>query len=134
MIPLTPMLLVAAANSLVGVREQGADNHGPMVDVFLKEVNQEPGQPWCAAFVYHVGYWSHYDVVRDMSSWPLRQTASCQELADHARRAKGLRDEPAVGDVFLKYSRTLGLRILESSWPSMCPTLRRTGASSSAPQ
>jgi hypothetical protein len=108
MIPLTPMLLVAAANSLVGVSEHGGDNRGPMVELFLKEVGQNPGQPWCAAFVFHCGYWSHYDTVRKQSSWPLPRTASCAELGVKAAQAKVLRDQPEVGDVFLKHSQTAG--------------------------
>jgi hypothetical protein len=107
MIPLTPMLLVAAANSLVGVSELGGDNRGPMVELFLREVGQEPGAPWCAAFVYHVGHASHYDAARKMSSWPLMRTASCMDLWKQARDFRILRFEPRVGDVFLKFSPTL---------------------------
>ena len=77
MITLAPSLLVAAANALVGLEEQGGDNRGQMVELLLKEVNQQPGAPWCAAFVYHVGYWSHFDHRSGKSSWPLAARWSC---------------------------------------------------------
>jgi len=107
MIPFTPALLVAAANAFVGVGEEGGDNRGQMVELFLREVRQPPGQPWCAAFVYHVGYWSHYDHIARRSSWPLPATASCEELGKYAKPRKILMDEPAMGDVFLLYSKEL---------------------------
>lgn len=107
LVPLTPALLVAAANAFVGFTEQGGDNRGQVVEHFLSQVNQPPGQPWCAAFVYHVGYHSHYDSSTRLSSWPLPATASCQELHHVAHMNGLLRDEPEVGDVFLLYSKAL---------------------------
>lgn len=108
LVPLTPALLVAAANAFVGFNEQGGDNRGQVVERFLAQVNQPPGQPWCAAFVYHVGYHSHYDSSTKISTWPLPATASCQELFHVARMHGVLRDEPEVGDVFLLYSKREG--------------------------
>lgn len=104
MIEPNPRLFVAAASAFVGLGEDGDDNRGQMVELFLREVRQPPGQPWCAAFVHHVGYWSHYDHVAGRSSWPLPATASCYELGEFARVRAILRKEPAVGDVFLSYS------------------------------
>ena len=107
LVPLSPALLVAAANAFVGVSEQGGDNRGQMVELFLRGVQLPPGQPWCAAFVHHVGYASHYDQLLRRSSWPLPATGSCEALARAARAARAagaLREEPHVGDVFLLYS------------------------------
>ncbi len=104
-VPLSPSLLVAAANAFVGVGEQGGDNRGQMVELFLRSVSLPPGQPWCAAFVYHVGRAAHFDHVTGRSSWPLPATGSCEALARAARAFGVLRDEPHVGDVFLLYSR-----------------------------
>lgn len=106
-VPLTPALLVAAANAFVGFTEQGGDNRGQVVERFLSQVKQPPGQPWCAAFVFHVGYHSHYDQSAKFSTWPLPATASCQELYRIALANLVLRDEPQVGDVFLLYSKEL---------------------------
>jgi hypothetical protein len=105
-VPLSPALLVAAANAFVGVSEQGGDNRGQMVEHFLRSVSLPPGLPWCAAFVHHVGHSSHYDHVSKHSSWPLPATGSCEVLARAARANGVLRDEPYVGDIFLLYNRT----------------------------
>jgi hypothetical protein len=104
-VPLSPALLVAAANAFVGVSEQGGDNRGQMVEHFLRGVHLSPGHPWCAAFVHHVGHSAHYDHVTRRSTWPLPATGSCDALARAARANGVLRDEPYVGDVFLLYSR-----------------------------
>ena len=102
MIPLTPSYLVAAATAFVGLGEEG-DNRGQMVELFLREVRQPPGHPWCAAFVHHVGYWSHFDHKAGRSSWPLPPTASCWLLGAFARQHKLIELEPQAGDVFLLY-------------------------------
>jgi hypothetical protein len=107
-VPLSPALLVAAANAFVGVSEEGGDNRGQMVEHFLRSVKLPPGLPWCAAFVYHVGHSAHYDHLSRRSSWPLPATGSCDILAGAARAHGVLRDEPYVGDIFLLYSRTRG--------------------------
>ena len=104
MITLSPVLLVAAANAFVGLGEEGGDNRGQMVELFLREVKQPAGQPWCAAFVYHVGFWSHYDNRASRSSWPLPASASCWELGDFAKRQGCLVQKPTDGDVFLVHS------------------------------
>lgn len=104
-VPLSPALLVAAANAFVGLGEEGGDNRGQMVERFLQEVFLPPGQPWCAAFVHHVGRAAHYDHGTKRSSWPLPATGSCEALARAARASGVLRDEPYVGDVFLLYNR-----------------------------
>jgi hypothetical protein len=104
-VPLSPALLVAAANAFVGVGEQGGDNRGQMVEHFLRSVSLPPGLPWCAAFVYHVGHAALYDPLSRRSSWPLPATGSCETLARAARANGVLRNEPYVGDVFLLYSR-----------------------------
>ena len=48
---LTATALELALGQL-GVRERGGANRGPQVDEYLRSVGLEPGQPWCAAFVY----------------------------------------------------------------------------------
>ena len=99
--PLTPSFLVAAAAGLLGVRDEGADSRGHMIERFLRGVNQPPGQPWCAAFVHHVGYWSHFDFTSRRSSWPLPATASCPTLGAYAEEQQIVHRDPQPGDVFL---------------------------------
>lgn len=106
-VPLSPALLVAAANAFVGLGEEGGDNRGQIVERFLRGVFLPPGAPWCAAFVHHVGHSAHYDHVSQRSSWPLPATGSCDALARAARASGVLKEEPHVGDVFLLYSRSV---------------------------
>ncbi len=97
-----------------------------MIELFLREVAQPSGQPWCAAFVHHVGYWSHYDHDGMTSSWPLPPTASCWVLGDFARKHDALVDVPAPGDVFLKYDATLK-RFAHTGIVVQVPRARTTG-------
>jgi hypothetical protein len=106
-IRLSPISLIAAAASLVGVREEGGNNRGLMIERFLRGVKQPPGQPWCAAFVHHVGYWSHFDYASETSTWPLPSTASCYMLGAYAKQRGVLLEEPADGDVFLLWNARL---------------------------
>ena len=108
MIPLAPALVVAAANAFVGIGEEGGNNRGQMVEVFLAGVGLGEGEPWCAAFVHHVGSSALYDRAAEKSSWPLPATASCWVLGDDAKRRGVCREVPAFGDVFLVYRPDLG--------------------------
>ena len=106
MIPLTPALLVATASAFVGVRKEGGYNRGQLIEMFLREVRQPRGQPWCAAFVHHVGYWSHFDHAARKSTWPLPPTASCDALGKFAKANGILMKVPHIGDVFLVYANS----------------------------
>jgi hypothetical protein len=60
---------------------------------------------WSAAFVHHVGYWSHFDHRSGTSVWPLPDTGSCSDLAAFAARHLVLAaDAPEPGDVYLLWS------------------------------
>lgn len=43
---------VTVAVSQLGVREQGGNNRGPDVDLYLASVGLDEGSSWCAVFVY----------------------------------------------------------------------------------
>lgn len=45
---------VAVAETQVGVREQGGNNRGPEVELYLASVGLPPGDPWCASFLFWV--------------------------------------------------------------------------------
>ena len=60
--------------------------------------------PWDAAFVHHVGYWSHYDPVVKMSNWPLPATRCVEELAQFGDTSGTFREAPVSGDVFLLWT------------------------------
>lgn len=106
---LMPVLLVAAANTLVGSAADGA--HDALMGRMLEEVQFAPERvlghdtpvrrPYDAALVHYLGYWSHFSARHKTSSWPLPATGECAELARFGREHRLLVDEPAPGDVFL---------------------------------
>lgn len=110
--PATPALrierLLAAALALNDVTEQDGANRGQTVEWLLRSVDLPPGEPWCAAYVSHVGYWSQYDPTTRRSSWPLPRTGACAQLGAFAHTHALLSPRPARGDVFLLYVETLG--------------------------
>ena len=89
MISLTPQLLIATANAFVGVtRDFGYKMEGSL-DV---------------ALVQHWGYWSHFDVRSERSSWPFETARTTSDLAKLGVALGILRDRPECGDVFLQSS------------------------------
>ena len=121
MIPLTPAFLINTASSYAG---QGDDAHGTsrgrFVDAVLRMVELVASTPaqraqqaqlaqqapkrrayWDTAFVHYAGFWSHYDVRRGNSTWPLPPVADPVALYEYAASADALAAEPEPGDVFI---------------------------------
>ncbi len=107
MIALDPLRLTRCAGDLLAWSER---HGGPalIVNAMLEEVGALSGAHWSAAFVHHVGYWSHYDSTTRSSTWPLPATASCEQLARFAAKAGMLRKTPRAGDVVLVSSALPG--------------------------
>jgi hypothetical protein len=123
--------LIAAALALDNITEQGAQNHGQTVEWLLHEVGLPPGDPWCAAYVSHVGYWSQYNPITHQSHWPLPRTGACAVLGDFAATHAMLQATPQRGDIFLLYVPTLGrfahtgiiLDVCETPTTYLCTTI-----------
>ena len=113
MLPPSPTLLIAAANTYVGWQDdqQAVRIHqrSAFVECLLRQVRADldgdTPVPWHTAFVHHVGYWSHYDTTWGASSWPLPATPSANELAAFAGERSMLCEEPSEGDLFVLWSR-----------------------------
>ena len=104
MIPFSPALLAAAANALVRLRSDGT-GQGSLVEQFVHGTGRLEATRWDAAFVYHAGYWSHFDTRSGRSSWPLPATTECEDLARFAREERVLsEDAPQAGELFLLWS------------------------------
>jgi len=115
MIPLSPNLLVATATVLVGVSD---DPDAIAAAAFVARLLQQVGRPevvpfsvaahdaatWDAAFVFHCGYWSHFDHRIDRSAWPVLPARDASELAAFATERGVLCDQPQAGDIFLQHS------------------------------
>jgi hypothetical protein len=79
---------------------------GQLVERFLNGVSATPDGEWSAAFIHHVGFWSHFDHFGRVSSWPVPALADPPALGRYADERGVLLadDEPMHGDLFLKYS------------------------------
>jgi hypothetical protein len=112
MLPPSPTLLIAAANTYVGWPDDPESGRlagrSAFVECLLREVRADldgaTPAPWHTAFVHHVGYWSHFDPVYGASSWPLPATASADELAAFAKGRGLLHEEPEDGDLFVLWA------------------------------
>jgi hypothetical protein len=104
MLPLSPALFIAAATSLIG------DFHcdppascGPVTSDGVEcDGLAHFDSLTTAAFIAHVGYWSHHQG-RGKSSWPFALDADCDTLASLAERDAVLHEgKPAVGAICLQ--------------------------------
>src|SRR4051812_25992064 len=99
--PLSPILLLAAAGTMLGAARKRA----PDSQMMLRQVGQTGAAHWDTAFVQHAGYWSHYDHATQRSVWPLPPTNDCNEWACWANESGVLStDVPDPGDIFLQWS------------------------------
>lgn len=103
--PLSPAMLLAAAQSMIGLHEEQADARGQVVEMLLRQIGQPMDGPWHAAFIHHVGYWSHFDADTSWSSWPLPATGDCDRLWRFANDSRiGSVAWPQPGEIFLLWS------------------------------
>jgi hypothetical protein len=93
--------VLSGALTLLNVHEHGGNNRGEMVELMLRDVNEPPGAPWCAAYVRRAGHYALLDPLTNRSRWPLPDTASCQALADFAAAKGILSFVPMRGDLFV---------------------------------
>ncbi len=93
-------VLLAVAAKEVGTVEIGGANRGPRVEQYLAAVHCPPGNPWCAAFVNWCG--AKVPGVTG-TPWPLPMVAGCATLYERGKAMGLVREEPAVGAVFLKW-------------------------------
>lgn len=110
MIPYTPHSLIATASAFAGLGDDGrCAPAGSPVDCFLRQVHPashpEPQAKdldrWDAAFIHHVGFWSHFDQALGSSSWPVPPFADPGALADFAKAQDVLEERALPGDLFL---------------------------------
>lgn len=105
--PLSPAFLTTFALARV---DDAATIEGPASDMAAparryRVSDDAIGQEWSAAFVHHVGYWSHFDYRVGTSVWPLPASSNCEELATFAERHLVLTtDPPQIGDIYLLWS------------------------------
>jgi len=91
--------LLSEATSKIGIREQGGNNRGPVVDVIILQAGGRPGQAWCSYMMIYL--WKrcgipHKGVNGLAMSW-----------AKKDREVVGRRSVQAT-DLFTIYNKALG--------------------------
>lgn len=110
------MILTATAldvaRTQLGVHEQGGNNRGPEVDIYLAHVGLDPGYAWCSALLFYC-FWEAAKKCGMINPFP--KTAAALKVWTHAEPI--CRDSnPQAGYVYvLKHSETTGhVGIIES--------------------
>jgi hypothetical protein len=105
---LSPESFVSSATGYIGMGDEcdaARGRRGRLVEQCLRQVGGVPDEEWSAAFVHHIGYWSHYDHGVEQSRWPLPPAPNARLLAAYAReRGVLLEGAPQAGDVFVQRS------------------------------
>jgi hypothetical protein len=101
---LSPALLTAAAGAFVGAGTESESSRGRLTELMLRRVGQPNRGRWSAAFVHHIGYWSHYEYEAQFSIWPLPPTNDPADLAAFGEERRICAEDPKVGDVALVWS------------------------------
>ena len=108
---LSPPLLASAALALIGTGYESKTFRGRLTEVVLRQVGQLNRGRWSAAFVHHVGYWSHFEVDGQHSIWPLPATNDPECLAEFGTQRGICRADPQIGDVVLLWSQEARLHV-----------------------
>jgi hypothetical protein len=107
MMPLSPALFLAAASALVAsdlrLPRRSKPEHAAL-DPDARDTHAPDDGLTTAAFIAHVGYWSHRRAV-GRSSWPLPLDADCEELG-RIGLARGvlITGTPDPGAIYLRWS------------------------------
>jgi hypothetical protein len=108
MIRLSPQLLIATAHAFVGLDRPplNADQYegipGAPPDALTRA--GRPGMQLDVMLVNHWGFWSHFELRSERSSWPIPAVHTANELANFGFKRRALHDEPLEGDIFLQYT------------------------------
>lgn len=116
MTPLSPVLLLAALNTLA------AQRHAPTPALRLARAL---GPTWLRRLeprsddriasplkmraqldlIHLLGFWAHYDLKYRLSSWPIPHMASAELLEEFAEQEGVLVNAPDVGDIYIAAAR-----------------------------
>jgi hypothetical protein len=97
---------IALEEAKQGVFETANNNRGPRIDEYQRVANNTLGQSWCAKFVY----WCFEQAAKRTGvSNPLPKIWGAGQLESWAISQKKTVTTPALGDVFVKEHRHVGL-------------------------
>ena len=107
MIPLSPALLIACASGRLSGRTAFRctfDREHRHKSLMLPTRQDETAG---ISFINAVGFLAHYDHDWGVSSWPVPQLETVQQLAGFALRNGVLYDRPEIGDLVVSWNRSL---------------------------
>jgi hypothetical protein len=97
---------IALEEAKQGVFEDANDNRGERIDEYQQLANSTVGQAWCAKFVY----WCFDQAAKRLGvTNPMPRIFGAGALEAWAMAKKNLDTTPALGDVFVKSHRHVGL-------------------------
>lgn len=91
--------LLFEAKAKIGIREQGGNNRGPVVDIIIREAGGKPGQAWCSYMMIYL--WKRCGVPHKGTN------GMAMSWAKEERRVKATRSVQAT-DLFTIYNKALG--------------------------
>ena len=101
---LAPSALVAAAGSLIGLRD-GSVARDAEIRQLLGGYVAGRRRPWASALIHHAGYWSHFQHRSRTSNWPLPRVRQVPDLAEYAAAKNVLSfAAPQPGEIFVLWS------------------------------
>lgn len=89
-------LMIYAAEACVGIREQGGNNQGPMVELIQETVGSHSGEAWCMSFVMTM---IAYAEVRAGVKSPLITTEHCLTLWRETKLEQKVKRSPLPGAI-----------------------------------
>jgi hypothetical protein len=90
--------LLATAKKYIGIREQGGNNRGPVVDRIITEAGGKPGQAWCSYMMIYL--WRQCGI-------PHKGTNGMAMSWAKKERAVKARQQVKATDVFTVYNKAL---------------------------
>lgn len=85
------LLFGLAAEACVGIREQGGNNRGPMVELIQETIGRAEGESWCMAFVQTC---LAYAELKTGIQSPIVATEGCMDCWDRTPQSQRVKTSP----------------------------------------
>lgn len=91
-------LFIYAAESLVGIREKGGNNKGPMVELIQETIGNASGEAWCMSFVQTC---LAYAEVKTGVTSPIVASETCTHVWDTSPKKQRVKIAPLPGAIII---------------------------------
>ncbi len=102
--PLNPQTFIACARTLLGLSRPAGASSNSFFDEMRSAASVPADESSDLALVHHIGWHSQRCQAGPWSGWPFSRTATHDELAERARALGLIVQQPAAGDVVLRWS------------------------------